>query len=162
MPKEANLPKPQGFSEKIAEVWANLTPDRLTALLHRDVVFRQPHLPPIRGSDAAHREIRKLFTWLPNFFGTVDRFFLEEDLGKAREVYLYQMQMNGVILKHPKFWRGFVKCRFVRTNLLAPLFCELDCLFASKIFHLKPFSHTLSDLAVRFSFTKIHMIAYPT
>ncbi len=142
MPKEMNTQKQKCFSEKFAEAWANPSPDRLTALLHPDVVLRQPHLPPIRGRDAAHREFRKLFTWLPNLFGTVDRyaengdlafiewrlqipvgnkyveipavdrFFIEEGLGKERVVYLDQMQMNAAILKNPKFWRGFVKYRF--------------------------------------------------
>jgi len=31
-------------------------------------------LPPIRGKAAAREELHRLFRWLPNFYGEVDRF----------------------------------------------------------------------------------------
>jgi SnoaL-like protein len=53
------------FVEAFESAWSRPTPERLIALLDPDVVLLQPHLPPIRGRDAALKEFRRLLTWLP-------------------------------------------------------------------------------------------------
>jgi hypothetical protein len=129
------------FSEYFAEAWAHPTPDNLVALLHDDVVLYQPQRSPVRGKAAAHAEFQRLLNWLPNLFGVVDRFLeqdniafiewrlqlpvngqlvsipavdrflLQDGLGKERVVYFDQMLMNTIVAKHPSLWAGAVKYR---------------------------------------------------
>lgn len=129
------------FAQRFADAWAHPTPDGLVALLHDDVVLRQPHLPPIRGKAAAHREMRRLLHWLPELHGivdrasgddqvlyiewrmkrsrsshdtipAVDRFFLRDGLGAERVVYFDQLRLIRQVLAHPGLWPGYVRYRY--------------------------------------------------
>jgi hypothetical protein len=123
-------------------VWSEPTAERLVALLHEDVVLYQPHLPPIRGRDAACREFRKLFRWLPGLHGeverysgsggvvfiewelkvpvgrrrlslpAVDRFRLDGELGIERTVYFDQLRLIAIVALHPRLWPGYWRYRF--------------------------------------------------
>ena len=59
------------FAAAFADAWSAPTPDRLVALLHPDVTLLQPHLPPVRGRDAAHAELQRLLRWMPDLHGEV-------------------------------------------------------------------------------------------
>ena len=61
------------YAQAFEAAWAAPTTERLLALLHDDVVLRQPHMPPIRGKAAARAEFDRLFRWLPGTHGVVDR-----------------------------------------------------------------------------------------
>lgn len=130
------------FAEQFAEAWARPTPDGLVALLQPDVVLIQPHLPPIRGRDAALREFRRLLAWLPSFHGeitrwsesgnyvfiewkmllplghktlsipAVDRFLVRDGLGAERVVYFDQLRLMRAVAGNPRLWRGYLKYRF--------------------------------------------------
>lgn len=114
------------------------------ALLHPDVVLYQPHLPPIRGREAALREFRRLLAWLPTFHGAVtrwsesgghvfiewkmqlplggrtisipavDRFLVRDGLGMERVVYFDQLRLIAAVAGHPRLWAGYLKYRFGR------------------------------------------------
>lgn len=134
----------RGFSGRFAEAWANPTPERLVALLHPDVLLRQPHRPPVRGKPAALEEFRRLFAWLPGLHGVidravdagdivfiewrmqmpvgsdiisipaVDRFRLKDGLGFERVVYFDQMALVAALARHPRLWPGYVRYRLRR------------------------------------------------
>jgi SnoaL-like domain len=129
------------FAEAFAAAWAEPTPERLVALLHRDVVLLQPHLPPIRGRESALAEFRRLFAWLPGLHGAVarssggddglfiewemrvpvaggtisipavDRFLLADGLGIERIVYFDQLLLIRAVASRPGLWPGYVKYR---------------------------------------------------
>jgi hypothetical protein len=129
------------FARRFAEAWAHPTPDGLVALLHDDVVLYQPHMPPIRGKEAARAEFVRLLRWLPELSGeversagaddllfiewrmrvpvgggtylrAVDRFFLHDGLAAERIVYFDQQRLAAIVATHPQLWPGFVKYRF--------------------------------------------------
>jgi len=132
------------FAEKFAAAWAKPVPEELVSLLHPDVVLLQPHRPPVRGRDAALREFHRLLRWVPGLHGVierssgsgdllfiewqmrlpvgrdtisiraVDRFFLEDALGRERRVYFDQLQFVVAVLRHPSLWRGYLRYRFGR------------------------------------------------
>jgi hypothetical protein len=54
------------FVGKFAEVWADPTPERLTAFLHPEGRLRQPMEPEIVGREAALKYWRRLFSLLPD------------------------------------------------------------------------------------------------
>ena len=129
------------FADKFSKAWASPTPEALVALLHPEVTLLQPHLPPIHGREAALREFRKLFHWLPGTHGevdrscsdgdlvyiewrlifpigkhgvalrAVDRFVLKDGLGYERRVFFDQMPLVLAVLKRPWHWPGFLKYR---------------------------------------------------
>lgn len=129
------------YADAFARTWARPTPDGLAALLHPDVLLLQPHRPPVRGRDAALREFRRLFTWLPGLhgavtraicrddtvfiewrmivptggdpivIGAVDRFLLRDELGIERAVYFDQLEMMRAVARHPALWRGYLRYR---------------------------------------------------
>ena len=129
------------FAEKFAATWSRPTPEQLVALLHEDVVLRQPHLRAIRGKAAALAEFRKLLTALPDFHGegfnavgdeqqvfiewrmtptrnhpghipAVDRISLRDGLVLERVVYFDQFALLRQVLTRPAIWGGFLKYRF--------------------------------------------------
>ncbi len=130
------------FSRRFTAAWQAPTAERLASLLADDVVLYQPHLPPIRGKAAAQAEFERLLSWIPGTFskvkvwredesvaliehelhfpvGTgfirvraVDRFNLEQGLGKERVVYFNLLRLIGGVLKHPSLWWGYLKYRF--------------------------------------------------
>ncbi len=133
----------QAFVQRFAEVWKQPSPERLVALLHPDVVLYQPQSPAIRGKQAALREFERLFRWLPDLCGeverwcganglvfiesymrfpigrgvivrTVDRFVLQQGLAIERAVYFNQLPLLAAIVSHPQVWPGFIHYRFGR------------------------------------------------
>ena len=132
------------FCERFEQAWRQPTPAGLAALLHEDVVLRQPHLPPIRGRAAAQREFERLFRWIPGArsrvqrghddaesafiehqlefpvgrdlicLPAVDRFSLRDGLALERVVYFDQLALIGAVLRHPSLWPGFPRYRLGR------------------------------------------------
>lgn len=127
------------FAEDFAAAWSRPTPEGLAALLHEDVVLRQPHRPAIHGRNAAIADFRRLFAWLPTLRGdvdravehdgwvfiewrmtatvgtgvisipAVDRFRIESGLGIERVVYFDQLALAGALLRHPSLWPGYLR-----------------------------------------------------
>jgi len=133
----------QAFAQRFAEAWKQPSPERLVALLHPDVVLYQPQSPAIRGKEAARREFQRLFRWLPDLCGdverwcgasgvvfiewhmrfpigkglairAVDRFVLQEGLGIERAVYFNPLPLLAAVVSHPHLWPGFIRYRFGR------------------------------------------------
>jgi hypothetical protein len=132
----------QTFARRFADAWKRPTPEKLIELLHPDVLLYQPHLPPIRGREAAKAEFERLFRWLPGLHGeverscgadgvvfiewemrfpigrepvripAVDRFLLRDGLGIEREVYFDQQPLYLALLARPDAWAGFLRYRF--------------------------------------------------
>lgn len=131
----------ESFSERFAAAWAAPTAEGLAALLAEDVVLYQPHLPPIRGREAARAEFARLFAWLPGTHSrvknwqenaeialiehelhfpvgrghiripAVDCFRLEDGLAKERVVYFDQLRLIAGVARHPSLWIGYLKYR---------------------------------------------------
>lgn len=131
----------QAFHERFAQAWADPGPESLVALLHEDVVLRQPHLPAIHGRAAAHAEFQRLFRWLPGLrsevacaredaavcfiehalvipvgarelrLPCVDRFLLHEGLARERMVYFDVLRLARLVLCHPRLWPGLLRYR---------------------------------------------------
>ncbi|MBK7975987.1 MAG: nuclear transport factor 2 family protein [Deltaproteobacteria bacterium] len=129
------------FAVAFTKAWSEPTPERLCALLHRDVVLLQPHRRPIRGSDAALADFHRLFGWLRGLHGevdrvsghgdvvfiewrmrlpvgdevvtirAVDRFLLRDGLGIERAVYFDQLALVRAVLAHPTLIPGYVRYR---------------------------------------------------
>lgn len=128
------------YARAFEAAWAAPTTERLLALLHDDVVLRQPHLPPIRGKAAARAEFDCLFRWLPATHGVVDRslsapgytmiewrltfpigagvtipivdrFAIEDGLGIERVAYFDQTPLRTAVLARPWLVPGFVRYR---------------------------------------------------
>src|SRR5262245_40126367 len=133
----------QAFAQRFAVVWKHPSPERLVALLHPDVVLYQPQLPAIRGKEAARREFQRLFRWLPNLCGeverwcgasgvvfiewhmhfpigrglairAVDRLLLQEGLGIERTAYFTQLPLLAAVVTHPHLWPGLIHYRVGR------------------------------------------------
>lgn len=130
------------FADRFAQAWAAPTADRLVEILHDDVVLYQPHRPPIRGKDAAHAELGRLLRSLPGLHGrvdrvagadglvfiewrmilpdgsrgvslpAVDRFFVQDGLGRERIVYFDQLALMVKLLRHPRLLARFARYRF--------------------------------------------------
>ena len=130
------------FAERFAQAWSAPTPERLVDLLHPNVVLYQPWAPTIHGRAAALREFRRLFAWLPDLHGIVerssqtgevvfiewqmrfptgremvsvkaiDRFVLQGGLGIERTVCFDQFNFLAAIIGHPSLWPGYVRYRF--------------------------------------------------
>jgi hypothetical protein len=130
------------FSERFAEIWKEPTAEAFGELFTEDVVLYQPHLPPIRGKQAATAEFRRLFRWLPGTYSkvkcwrednnvaliehelhlpvgrgyiripAVDRFSLEAGFAKERVVYFDQLRLLRGVLRYPSLWLGFIKYSF--------------------------------------------------
>lgn len=130
------------FAARFAQAWAEPTPDRLVAILHDDVVLRQPHRPPIHGKAAARAELARLLHHLPGLHGTVDRasgaqglvfiewrmilpdggaglqlpavdrFFVEGGLGRERIVYFDQLALMIALASRPRLLARFARYRF--------------------------------------------------
>jgi SnoaL-like domain len=134
----------QEFVQRFTKVWKNPSPEELMELLHPDVVLYQPHLPAIRGREAALEEFQRLFRWLPELYGevkrssgsngvvfiewqmkcpigkqgvairAVDRFILQDGLGIERVAYFNQLPLVASVLTHPQVWSGFWQYRWRR------------------------------------------------
>jgi len=133
-------PEP-AFIAAFTAAWHAPSAERLVALLHEDVVLRQPSQPPIHGRAAALADFRRLFAWLPALRGevdrahgadglvflewrmlfpfgrhgltlrAVDRFLLRDGLAIERAVYFDQVPLIAAVLTHPAHWLGFVRYR---------------------------------------------------
>lgn len=129
----------QDFARRFAEAFKRPSPERLIQLLHPDVVQYQPHTPPIRGREAAFREFDRLFRWLPDirgevqrfysrdgmlfiewkmrlpigkkglFIGVVDRFRLRDGLGIERAISFSRTRLMRSLIFHPRLWLGYIK-----------------------------------------------------
>ena len=64
----------EGFVAGFRGFWASPSAARLGELLAQDVVLRQPLAPPLHGLPAARAEFEKIFAWLPDLRGEVDRW----------------------------------------------------------------------------------------
>ena len=133
------------FSKAFEDAWRAPTAERLTALLHADVVLYQSGAAAIHGKDAAHREFSRLLRWLPALRGEVDQsfsnehqvciqwrlilpfgprgialrivdvFIVEDGRARSRHAYFDQTPFILAVLSRP--WRigGFLRYRFGRT-----------------------------------------------
>lgn len=131
----------RSFGERFEDAWRNPSADGLVSLLSEDVVLYQPHLPPIRGREAARREFERLFAWSPGARSEVKRwreqdgvafiehelifpvgrramrvravdcFTLEGELATERVVYFNMLTLVLGVLRHPSLWPGFVRYR---------------------------------------------------
>ena len=127
------------FADRFAQAWSQPTPEKLAALLHPEVLLRQPHRPPVRGRQAAIEDFRRLFAWLPALHGevdraaeedgwvfiewrmkatvgrevlvipAVDRFRVENGVGIERVVYFDQLALAATLVRHPGLWPGYVR-----------------------------------------------------
>lgn len=131
------------FAARFAQAWSKPTPEGLVAILHDDVVLYQPHQPPIRGKAAALKELGRLLHHLPGLHGevdrasgangvvfiewrmilpdggkgvrlpAVDRFFVQDGLGRERVVYFDQLALMAALLRHPRLLARFARYRFL-------------------------------------------------
>lgn len=132
----------QDFARRFAQAWKEPTLERLAGLLHPDITFYQPHLPPIRGKVAATLELQRLLDWMPALCGevdrcqgsdgvvfiewrmifpigaqgvsirAVDRVILQDGLSCERAVYFSPVPLIAAIVMHPRTWAGYLKYRF--------------------------------------------------
>lgn len=135
------------FTSRFEEAWLAPTADGLAALLAEDVVLIQPHLPPIRGKDAARAEFARLFAWIPGTHSvvwsaresgdlafiehelrfpigndlvrlpSVDRITLRNGLVAERVVYFDQMRLILAVMRHPSLWPGYLTYRFGKNTI---------------------------------------------
>ena len=71
------------FVEGFRRFWSDPDPADLAALLTRDVRLVQPLSPVMHGIEEAQAEFRRLFRWLPDLRGEVDRW-----RGDGEEVFI--------------------------------------------------------------------------
>jgi polyketide cyclase/dehydrase/lipid transport protein/SnoaL-like protein len=125
---------PEEFVTKFADFWSSPSPQRLTELLHPDVVLVQPLAAPMRGIEAAQAEFQRFCSCLPGLCAQVDRWcgdgnlvFIEFRLqariggavtewpnvnrillrdGKAieRATYFDPLAILPTLLRHPSVW----------------------------------------------------------
>ena len=131
------------FARRFGEAWRQPSPEGLVELLHPEVVLYQPHLPTMRGKQAALGEFRRLLRWLPGLHGevdracgsdgavfiewrmkapigrgisirVVDRFLLQDGLGIERAAVFDQVPLIAATLTHPRALAGFLRYRLGR------------------------------------------------
>lgn len=68
------------FVDRFADFWKNPSPERLSELLHPDVLLTQPLSAPMRGLKAAEDEFRRIWQWLPDLRADVDRWSGADEL----------------------------------------------------------------------------------
>ena len=68
------------FVTKFAEFWRHPSPRGLPALLHDDVILRQPLAPPATGIDEAQRQFGKFCRCLQELHAQVERWSGTQDL----------------------------------------------------------------------------------
>jgi hypothetical protein len=125
---------PGEFVTKFADFWNNPSPQRLTELLHPNVVLVQPLAAPMRGIEAAQAEFQRFCSCLPGLRARVDRWCGDGDLvfiefrlhariggaviewptvnrillrdGKAieRATYFDPLAILPTLLRHPSVW----------------------------------------------------------
>lgn len=130
------------FAGRFAQAWSRPTPEGLVEILHEDVVLYQPHQPPIRGKTAARKELGRLLQHLPGLHGevdraggadgvvfiewrmilpdgkkglslpAVDRFFVQDGLGRERIVYFDQLALMAALARRPRLLARFARYRF--------------------------------------------------
>ena len=71
---------PEEFVTKFADFWSSPTPQRLTELLHPDVVLVQPLADSVTGIEAAVAQFQRFCSCLPELRGRVDRWCGDGDL----------------------------------------------------------------------------------
>jgi ketosteroid isomerase-like protein len=131
------------FVEGFGVAWGRSDIDALMALLHDDVVLKQPMLPTITGKEAARAAFKRLFTAFPGLHGTVhdwaargdvlfidftlscefggrelswhalDRFLLRDGLAAERINYFDSMAVFVEILRRPRGWRNLARARLM-------------------------------------------------
>ncbi|KAA1244962.1 nuclear transport factor 2 family protein [Mycobacterium simiae] len=127
------------FADRFADFWKAPSPDRLSDLLHLDVLLVQPLAPPRHGLAAAQREFTRILSWLPDLRGevdrwsrvgdvvfiefrliarfgnevvewpVVDRFSLRGDKAVERVSYFDSFPLMLTILKHPSTWLSWLR-----------------------------------------------------
>jgi ketosteroid isomerase-like protein len=136
---------PEEFVSQFAEFWRNPSPQRLSELLHEDVVLVQPLAAPMVGIRAAQAEFQRIWCCLPDLRAHVDRWcggadvvFIEFRLharigstsiewpnvnrltlrdGKATErvTYFDPLAILPTLLRHPSIWWRWWRSRAMRT-----------------------------------------------
>lgn len=127
--------------EGFTKAWAKPRLETLIALLHPEVLLRQPVTPPIHGRDAARAEFARLLHWLPDLHGRVDRsavdgdtaliawrlrfplrggahevsivdrLVVERGLIREREAYFDSLALVAMLLRRPREWAGYLRYR---------------------------------------------------
>ena len=128
-------------AREFTEAWAHPDLDRFMALLHEDVLLRQPVTRPVRGKAAARREFGRMMKWLPDLRGTVDHWSasgpdlliawrLDFTLGRSpftlrivdrivvrdgligeREAYFDSLRFMLGTIARPSAWLGYLRYR---------------------------------------------------
>lgn len=88
----------EAFAAGFARFWSDPSPERLADLLHDDVVLVQPLSKPMHGLPAAQAEFRKIFVWLPDLRGEVDRW-----RGDGDTVFI-EFRLRATLAGRPLEW----------------------------------------------------------
>lgn len=127
------------FAGRFADFWRAPSPDRLSDLLHPEVLLVQPLSPPRHGLAAAQREFARILNLSPDLRGevdrwsrvgdvvfiefrliarfgdevvewpVVDRFLLRGDKAVERVSYFDSFPLMLAVLKHPSTWLGWLR-----------------------------------------------------
>lgn len=127
------------FVDGFARFWKDPSPERLGDYLHPDAHLIQPLAPPMHGLVAAQQEFARIFSWLPDLHGIVDRWSRVDDVvfiefrmnarmghelvewpaidrfrlrdGKAveRVSYFDSFPLVIKVLRHPSTWVGWLR-----------------------------------------------------
>lgn len=88
------------FVAGFAEFWRRPSPERLGELLADDGVLVQPLAAPMRGLAAARAEFARIFAWLPDLTGEVNRF-----AGSGDSVFI-EFRLRATLAGRPLAWRA--------------------------------------------------------
>lgn len=125
---------PERFVANFIDFWNAPSPQRISEILHPDVVLTQPLASPMRGIAAAEREFRRIWRLLPDLhvqvdrwrgdsevvfielrlraqvgstlieWPGIDRFVLREGKAIQRMTYFDPLPVLPKILTHPSLW----------------------------------------------------------
>ena len=96
---EGRASDPEGFVTKFANFWCSPSPQRLTELLHPDVVLVQPLAAPMIGIEAAQAEFQRFCHCLPGLRAQVDRWCADGDLVFIE--FRLHVRVAGVVTEWP-------------------------------------------------------------
>jgi hypothetical protein len=126
------------FVNNFIAFWKDPSPERVSELLHPDIVLLEPLAAPMHGIAAAQDNFRKIFKWLPDLraevdrwrgaddvvfiefrlkahFGrkliewpTVDRFVLRGDKAVEGATYFDALPLLMMVSKRPSTWWGWL------------------------------------------------------
>jgi ketosteroid isomerase-like protein len=86
------------FLSAFGDFWRRPSPARMGELLADDVVLVQPLSPPMHGLAAAQAEFARIFEWLPDLTGEVDR-----SSGRAATVFI-EFRLRATLGTRPIEW----------------------------------------------------------